>query len=522
VKNLNCVLRFLAGFTLLFCLSIGNAQTDDNPANCNELKDPDIVFQTELCKAHAGCRLVLSIHNSCVKTKKFLSNLKEQVGEGVKGFFGYRKEVTSDHVFEASMDDKQRAVIQDKDWKDKVDAIKERQKKAAKDELSGASNDGGTWTYVGDTSGGKKSGIGVTFYSNGQIERGESRDGARNGEVDLIQMGSMRSTGSYISNQMNGSGFRLYQNGDAKYKGNFVENQRSGAGVLEYSSGWRYEGNFQAGQYSGEGTLFRPSGSVQQRGVFEKDQLIVGKKFDLDGSLAAEVNKPADEQRQREATQLAMAEKKRQSDAEFQAINDRRRQLELVEAQRQRDAKAAAEKAYRDGLAQMNAGQLFAKADELSSSGDSTKAREVLRALVSRFPDHALATNAAAQLSKLAVALPAGPTNNSGTNIGGAAGASASSRSSGVTGRPFEECANNEKNNTAMNAKLNAIPRNDTVKLLRGGHFASRWMVENYSQCLPDPRAKAQVDEFRKAVAETLQTCKQLSSDQAICEVSPL
>lgn len=176
---------------------------------------------------------------------------------------------------------------------------------------------------------------------------------------------------------------------------------------------------------------------------------------------------------------------------------------------------------FRDSLNAMNAGQLFAKADELSSSGDAAKAREVLRALVSRFPDHPLAAQAANQLSNLSSGGGSRQADSgAGVNTNSSKG-SAQAGSSGISGRPFEECLSNEKKNTAMDAKLLAIPKNDTVKLLRGGHFASRWLVENYSQCLPDPRAKEQVDGFRKTMAETMQTCKQLSSNPSICEVSP-
>jgi hypothetical protein len=526
MKKLSLFIRFFAGLSLLLALSIGHAQSDDNPANCNELKDPDITFQMELCKAHAGCRMVMSIHNSCVKTKRFLTNLKEQIGEGVKGLFGYRKEVTSDHVFEASMDDKQRSVTQDKEWKDKADAIRDGQKKTGNEVLTGASTGGGTWTYIGEISGGKKNGQGTTFYSTGQIERGEFRDNARNGAIDMIEPDGRRSTGSYVSDSMTGMGYRLYPDGAAKYKGGFVANQRSGPGVLEFSNGTRYDGNFKVGEYSGEGVIFRNDGSIAQRGVFEKNELSVGKKCDAAGVVVAEVNKPLDEQRQRESAQLAAAEKQRVAAEEKAAADERRRQAEAAEQQRQRDAKAAADKAYRDSLAQMNAGQLFAKADEFSSAGDTLKAREVLRALVSRFPDHALAATAATQMSKMAEASSGGSSNISAITGGGASGGTGSggvsNRPSGVSGRPFEECTNNDKANTSLISKMNAIPRNDTIKLLRGAHFASRWMLDNYSQCLPDPRAKEQVDQYRKTIAETLRTCKQLSSDQAICEVSPL
>lgn len=216
-----------------------------------------------------------------------------------------------------------------------------------------------------------------------------------------------------------------------------------------------------------------------------------------------------------------VAEKQKVLDAENAKIAQEKSVADKL-AQEKRQAQDALDTAkLRTDIAKMNAGQLFAKADELSSSGDTAKAREVLRALVSRFPDHPLAAQAANQLSNLSSGGGSRQADSgAGVNTNSSKG-SAQAGSSGISGRPFEECLSNEKKNTAMDAKLLAIPKNDTVKLLRGGHFASRWLVENYSQCLPDPRAKEQVDGFRKTMAETMQTCKQLSSNPSICEVSP-
>lgn len=47
----------------------------------------------------------------------------------------------------------------------------------------------------------------------------------------------------------------------------------------------------------------------------------------------------------------------------------------------------------------MNSGQLFAEADELNTQGDFTRAREVHRSLMSRFPDHALTATVARQMA---------------------------------------------------------------------------------------------------------------------------
>jgi hypothetical protein len=96
--------------------------------------------------------------------------------------------------------------------------------------------------------------------------------------------------------------------------------------------------------------------------------------------------------------------------AKYAALEERRRadaQREAARAQAQRDAEArrlAAErdleaKTFQTKLSTSNAGQLFSLADELASKGEADKARQTLRALVSRFPDHPLAATAAQQMA---------------------------------------------------------------------------------------------------------------------------
>lgn len=105
-------------------------------------------------------------------------------------------------------------------------------------------------------------------------------------------------------------------------------------------------------------------------------------------------------------------------------ISDMARQAEAQKAQQQRQAaahaaeaqvakekaaaadaaKKAEEKTQRDfknKIATLNAGQLYVWADELKVAGKPQQAREVLRAIIARFPNHALAANAAAALTAL-------------------------------------------------------------------------------------------------------------------------
>ncbi len=106
-------------------------------------------------------------------------------------------------------------------------------------------------------------------------------------------------------------------------------------------------------------------------------------------------------QRRREAVEAEAQARRKAVEAEVEAKR-KAAQAELAvqaEVQRKRDEAARAEQQFRASLQTMNPGQLFAKADELSAQGDSARAREVQRALMSRFPNHSLAATAASQMA---------------------------------------------------------------------------------------------------------------------------
>ena len=76
-----------------------------------------------------------------------------------------------------------------------------------------------------------------------------------------------------------------------------------------------------------------------------------------------------------------------------------RRKAELAEQAGREKAAAAA--AFDSSLERAAVGELFAIADELKSKGDTQRAREALRKLLSRFPDHRLAPVAAGMLTEM-------------------------------------------------------------------------------------------------------------------------
>jgi hypothetical protein len=79
---------------------------------------------------------------------------------------------------------------------------------------------------------------------------------------------------------------------------------------------------------------------------------------------------------------------------------DAKKKREASEAE-QLAKQQQAERDFKAQLTRLNAGQLYVMADELKTAGKSAQARDVLRALITRFPDHALAGNAANMLATL-------------------------------------------------------------------------------------------------------------------------
>jgi hypothetical protein len=79
---------------------------------------------------------------------------------------------------------------------------------------------------------------------------------------------------------------------------------------------------------------------------------------------------------------------------------EEKKKREAAEAERLAKQKQA-ELDFKAQLTRLNAGQLYVMADELKTAGKSTQAREALHALISRFPEHALAGNAASMLTTL-------------------------------------------------------------------------------------------------------------------------
>lgn len=333
------------------------AQTPSNTdaANCEELKDSEVGLELDLCTAHAGCVLAMGIQKACVKTKKFLTNLKTimtrddaQAKEAqaadtsifgkLKMFIGGlgKKEVNANQVFEASMSDEMRtSQATDKDWWDKAALIRAGVAKADQAVLTGQIADGSKWTFIGDVKDGKANGWGAQYWSSGHIMRGEFKDNNLHGMGDSQTPANFRTMGSFVNGSPNGENIRMESTGRV-IKGNYVN-----------------------GKLDGYGSMYGADGVLLSKGIWSEGSLYVGETYDALGVVLKKIDKPGDE----------------------------------------RQAREAAEQTFQDSLNAMTASQLYAKAGELSSS-DKDKSDQMLQALMSRFPDHPLAKQTSEKIAQ--------------------------------------------------------------------------------------------------------------------------
>jgi hypothetical protein len=158
----------------------------------------------------------------------------------------------------------------------------------------------------------------------------------------------------------------------------------------------------------------------------------------------------------------------------------------------------------------MNAGQLFAKADELSSSGDTAKAREMLRSLISRFPDHPLAPTAAQQI---AMQSAAGSNVNAGvkSNLPSSAGSGSNATAQPSSGAGcWDVIAKKDQEHAAVHRRT--LPEGATPGLLR-----IVWMIENTvkaidTYCVGDAKAANFRKELQAQFNQIKAACEQLTA----------
>lgn len=144
-----------------------------------------------------------------------------------------------------------------------------------------------------------------------------------------------------------------------------------------------------------------------------------------------------------------------------------------------------ADKTFKAKLAAANAGQLYVMADEYERGGDSDKAGQALRALLTRFPDHGLAVTAAQRLS----ALP--PPRVSGAGCAAA-----------------EEEARLAAN---LRSAMNRIPGGNPTWRYEAVMAASQQSAAAWARCPTHPTSEAKVRNYRAAYVEAARKCAMIS-----------
>jgi len=157
-------------------------------------------------------------------------------------------------------------------------------------------------------------------------------------------------------------------------------------------------------------------------------------------------------------------------------------------ARSQAAAEAESGKAGRDFKAKLttaNAGQLFAMADEFERAGDTDKAGQALRALLTRFPDHGLAVTAAQRLT----ALPA------------------ATSPVGVCNAPAEEA----RHGMELRAAMDRIPASNAVGKYEAILMTMQRSAGAWSRCPTHPSSPAKLRTYRTAYVEAARKCAMIS-----------
>jgi hypothetical protein len=389
------------------------AQVKAELAGCEQLNGAATREWVDLCLPHTGCKMTLNAHKTCAGAKTFVDNLALAIGQGTKTLFGHRKEVTPDAVFEAVITPKGRVLDTLPETREVVAGIRKHIRDNPGEPSSGQMTDGESWVEYVEIRDGKADGAGVLFFSSGVLLRGGWKG---NGWVDQVNVESdYRAVGERVNGKRAGK-----VNAHSR-TGHLLIGRLTGPDLIEgrivRPDGTRYEGLYVASNLGRkDGKEFRADGSLAEEGRFGPKGLELGKRYDAAGTITV-VDTARD-------AELAAEAKQREAEAQ----RKREEEARLAEEQRKRDIAAAAARDFSANLQTMNPGQLFALADKLNSEGQTPQAREALRTLVSRFPNHALAAAAARQMASLAPAAtaqadaPAGtPVANAGTGAGSTA-----------------------------------------------------------------------------------------------------
>lgn len=378
-----------------------HAQVDTWVAtNCTMLQTPARKASIEMCEGHAGCAIMLSTHKTCLSADKFLVKLDAATPPATPMLFGLfsRRVVTPEAVWEAHLSDAARAVESKPEWRARIDPIV-RAIKPGMTEFAKRESTGFRQAYYGPTVDEKWHGYGTVFSSTGAMFRGEFRNGGGEGEFDFVAASGLRHVGTYQNAKFTGTGLVSMAQGSQfspiEYRGDVVDGKQTGKGVLLFANGARWEGTFNDGAHM-EGSRFYPDGTVFAKGSWDaRGQAVLVETFDKAGQLISRLDVAKDRADAAKA-QADAAQAQREA-----AEREKREQAaaRILEEEQRREAQARADKDFRDGLAKLNAGELFTRSQDLRNAGNMDRAREMQRYLIERFPNHAMAAVAAQQLA---------------------------------------------------------------------------------------------------------------------------
>lgn len=250
---------------LLMVASLAAAPAQGEEFTCQEITDPDIQFQAELCSAHVGCKLVMGIHSACTKVKTFLNKLKNLS-------FG-KKTIDSSDVFDAAAP----STEGDETFNKISNSIKASyDKQPQKQVVIREFPDGEKRIYEGPMTNGERNGTGVLITSSGTAFRGDFVNGRQAGMGESFnekshKAGGMndelidgfgvgreaaggRFEGSFRRGRRNGQGTNKFPNGN-EYTGNWEDDQIHGQGTYKFPNGDEYTGNFYGNKRHGQGTF---------------------------------------------------------------------------------------------------------------------------------------------------------------------------------------------------------------------------------------------------------------------------
>jgi len=152
--------------------------------------------------------------------------------------------------------------------------------------------------YIGQWKGGKPSGKGTYYWSNGDRYEGEWFEGKRNGNGMFFSangtqqkgfwdndefVGSSVNEGCLFGNCDNGKGIYSWTDND-QYAGEWKEGKKNGYGIYSYNDGSKFIGEFLHGKRNGYGILSWNNGDVYIGEWFEDKQHGIGAYFYADST----------------------------------------------------------------------------------------------------------------------------------------------------------------------------------------------------------------------------------------------